>query len=225
LTDPGFRRPIVTEHISHLLKPKEAGMKRTKSNVLVAAAVAVLALSAAEAAWACTTQQQLTLLPRTGVAGSPVVVTGTGFDGSPVTIRWNSTTGPAVGSAQPASVSSFSAPAAIPADAAPGVYYLVAVSKGMVARAAISVQAPAAASSSNAPAATTASVRVASDDLWTGLQSRPTSISTDQATPDQGPAGRAMTAGLALAAAGIGGSAATGLIIARKRTKARRNSV
>jgi len=188
--------------------------------------VAVLALSAAGAAWACTTQQQLTLLPRTGVAGSPVVVTGTGFDGSPVTIRWNSTTGPAVGAAQPASVSSsFSAPAVIPADAVPGVYYLVAVSKGMVARAAISVQGPVVASSSNAPAASTASVRAASNDLWTGLQSSSTFISTDQATPVQVPTGLAMTAGLALAAAGIGGSAATGLIIARKRTKARRSAV
>jgi len=201
-------------------------MKRTKSNVLVAAAVAVLALSAAGAAWACTTQQQLTLLPRTGVAGSPVVVTGTGFDGSPVTIRWNSTTGPVVGAPQTASLSSFSAPATIPADAAPGVYYLVAVSKGMVARAAISVQASAS-SPSRAVAASNESTQQTSGDLWGALQGHSGAVqSVGQPTGSSDASGAGRAAGIALLATGIAGLGVgtTAFIARRKKAPANRSA-
>ena len=199
-----------------------------------------LALGLASIAWACSAQPSMQLMPRGGptVAGETIPVSGNGWTGltSTVQIRWNSATGPVIGTAE-RSDQGFSGSVTIPSDATPGVYYLIAqaaplarlpqmsaVTATDTARAAISIEAPAASSGSNLPAATNSLARAASDDLWTGLQAGSKSLSTTQTTPASNPAGSAMTAGLALAAAGIGGSAATGLVIARRKTKARRSS-
>jgi len=199
-----------------------------------------LMLGVASFAWACSAQPSMQLMPRTGptVAGETIPVNGNGWTGltSAVQIRWNSATGPVIGTAE-RNEQGFSGSVTIPADAAPGVYYLIAQSAPVTAqgvrvdtttdtaRAAISIEAASATSGSNLPTTANSSTRAASADLWTGLQAASKSLSTAQTTPAPSPAGSAMTAGLALAAAGIAGSAATGLIVARRRTKARRTSV
>gem|GEM_PF-1267136 len=216
-------------------------MKNRNKSLGIVIGTMALMLGVASFAWACSTQPSMQLMPRTGptVAGETIPVNGNGFTGfaSAVQIRWNSATGPVIGTAE-RNEQGFAGSVTIPADAAPGVYYMVATvppTHGLsqqpsiltadTARAAISIDAPSASSGSNLPATANSSIRAVSDDLWTGLQGGSKSLSSAQTTPASNPAGSAMTAGLALAAAGIGGSAAAGLIVARRKTKARRTSV
>jgi len=227
------------ERISNLTE-EETTMKNRNTRLGTFLGTMALMLGVASFAWACSPQPSMQLLPRTGPirAGETVPVNGNGWTGwtSTVQIRWNSAAGPIVGTAE-SNEQGFSGSVTIPADAAPGVYYLVAqaaplpgrpelsvITSTDTARAAISIDAPSG-SGSNLPTTANSSVRAASDDLWTGLQAGSKSLSSIQTTPANNSAGSAMTAGLALAAAGISGSAATGLIVARRKTKARRTSV
>jgi len=227
------------EPISHLIE-EETTMKNRNTRLGIFVGTMALMLGVASFAWACSAQPSMQLMPRTGPtrAGETVPVNGNGWSGfaGAVQIRWNSATGPVVGTAE-RNEQGFSGSVTIPADVAPGVYYLVAqpaplpgfAQQPMVlntgtARAAISIDAPSASSGSNLPTTANSSIRAASADLWTGLQADSKSLSTAQTAPATNPAGSAMTAGLALAAAGIGGSAAAGLIVARRKTKARRTS-
>lgn len=119
-------------------------MIRNKLGVAAFMAVAT-AMVVASAAWACTSQARSFALDGiTGPRGSEVTATGEAVlqDTAPMTIRWNSVSGPVL--AEVTSSYEFSVPLTIP-DAEPGVYYLVAVSGDTaMARAAFEVTGDAA---------------------------------------------------------------------------------
>jgi len=101
-------------------------MALNKRVLAVAAGLAGL-LSLAGVAWACTATTFITASPHIGAAGTLVRVDGSPFGVGPVEIRWNSATGPVLGTgAGP----TFSASVNIPAGFAPDIYYLVAVQQG-----------------------------------------------------------------------------------------------
>lgn len=108
-------------------------------------AVAMVTMVTVSTAWACTAQaRSFELNAISGPQGSDVTATGEAVlqDAAPMTIRWNSVTGPVL--AEVTSSSEFSVPMAIP-DVDPGVYYLIAVSDGTaMARAAFEVTGDAA---------------------------------------------------------------------------------
>lgn len=86
--------------------------------------VAGLLVGGATLAWACTAQATIQLSPRWGEPGSTVVVDGRSFvDGGPVSIRWDSPSGPQLATA---TGPSFSTAVTVP-DVDAGVYYVVAV--------------------------------------------------------------------------------------------------
>lgn len=86
--------------------------------------------AAAAPAFACSDNASITSNPSVGLAGSQVTVTGKQFNspdvGTPVEIRWNSSTGALLGSA---AGMSFSVTVQIPANAAPSNNYIVAVQR------------------------------------------------------------------------------------------------
>ena len=88
----------------------------------------VLVLGITSAAWACTGSppQISALAPQMGLAGSEVRVAGGNFAG-PVELRWNSVNGPLLATAVDGA--SFAVPVTIPADAQPGIFYVVAVQR------------------------------------------------------------------------------------------------
>lgn len=100
-----------------------------QSKVFVAVFVAgAAALVTASVAWACTSQaSSFGLDALAAPSGSEIRATGEAVvaDATPLTIRWNSASGPVV--AEVTSSDEFSVPVRIP-DVSPGVYYLVAVS-------------------------------------------------------------------------------------------------
>lgn len=104
-----------------------SGDRRTKGSLIgVLAVAAILVIPAV--AWACTAQASLNTSPSSGptpVEGSPTrtTVSGTSFGSRPVTIRWNSSTGTVIGTAQGPT---FSVQVSIPTGSAPDVYYIVA---------------------------------------------------------------------------------------------------
>jgi len=98
-------------------------MALNKRILALAAGLAGL-LSLAGAAWACTATTFITAGPHIGAPGTLVRVDGSPFGNGPVEIRWNSATGPVLGTA---TGPSFSASVNIPAGFAPDIYYLVAV--------------------------------------------------------------------------------------------------
>lgn len=99
-------------------------------------------------AWACSPQAYVNPLSTdTGREGAPLRVSGGSFlSGVPVEIRWNSPAGPLLGTAPGPN---FSTTVTVPADATPGVYYVVALARnadGTIAgkgSASFEVQAPA----------------------------------------------------------------------------------
>lgn len=95
-----------------------------KKILVVAAAAAAALLGLSALAWACTQSAYLEPILKPSPAGSLVGVSGDSFNSGPVEIRWDSAKGKVLGQA---SGPSFSVSVATPADAAPGVYYLVAV--------------------------------------------------------------------------------------------------
>ncbi|MDQ6778503.1 MAG: IPT/TIG domain-containing protein, partial [Actinomycetota bacterium] len=128
---------------------------------LIGLTVLAVPLAAAATAYACGPVASLTLSPSAGAPGSTVTVKGSGFytfgSGGQVEIWLGSTTTTTVSSTPPvlATVSpagpssSFSVDVTIPADVAPGDYYVAATqlqsdgtSSGVVARQPFTVVAP-----------------------------------------------------------------------------------
>lgn len=85
--------------------------------------MAVVVLSAAALAWACSPQAAIGLSSGNGRVGERTTVTGSGFTAAETEIHWNSLSGPVIGSA---TGRSFTVEVTIP-EAAPDVYYIVAV--------------------------------------------------------------------------------------------------
>lgn len=153
-------------------------------------------------AWACTPQPLLTLQgPATGPATSSVSVKGQLVPAGPAEVRWNSATGPVVGSAV-AENSVFATNVTIP-KSAPGVYYLVLVSGSeAIARAAFEV--------------TTAGPTASTSNPWEPTSAEQPASSTSNTTP--------LTAGMVLLSVGLvglaGGTAVA--VTTRKRVRASR---
>ncbi len=81
-------------------------------------------------AWACTAPSATNnLSSQIGAPGSRITVTAANFGATagPREIRWNSISGPLLATAEGAD---FSVPVTVPADAKPGVYYIVALARG-----------------------------------------------------------------------------------------------
>ncbi|MEX2620002.1 MAG: hypothetical protein WD250_07265 [Egibacteraceae bacterium] len=97
----------------------------TRAGALVTLAVVGLMLAAASVAFACTGQAQLyDITPARALPGETVTVGGSLFGDQPVELRLNS---PAGALLETARGPSFNMPVQIPADVAPGPYYVVAV--------------------------------------------------------------------------------------------------
>ncbi len=121
------------------IKGKEQRV-RTKRLVVASFAAVSSALLVASVAWACTSQaRSFGLDALAAPKGTEVRATGEAVvpAGSPLTIRWNSASGPVL--AEVTSSDKFTVPLRVP-DVAPGVYYLVATSGDTaLARAALEV--------------------------------------------------------------------------------------
>jgi len=95
---------------------------------IVAPAVVLAAVSVA---WACVPQGTLTLNPTQGAAGTRVMTSGSGFEGSePIEIRWESRTGPILATTTTTGPSFNNVPITIPASATGGVHYVSAANTG-----------------------------------------------------------------------------------------------
>jgi len=136
-------------------------MKAKRSVVSVLAIAAGVLVAAAGLAWACTAQSVVSVLPEKGAAGNVVTVTGKGFSSSPVEVRWGDQEGPVFASALGPE---FSVQATIPADATPGLYFL------MVGERAARVVEVTASTSGNPQ--TTAASSAGQADLWSGFEGR-----------------------------------------------------
>ena len=158
------------------------GSKGRRSSV-AALAGCLLALGAMGAAWACTVSPSLSVEPGFSTPGSLVTIQGAfiplgakagqSSEAGPVEIRWNSSDGPQIGTAQPSATPSpngtnFSVSVTIPDQAIPGVFYLVAIQRdslgNVVAKAAETFEVRSA-----GPSESRASQRAVSGDLWSAL--------------------------------------------------------
>lgn len=129
---------------------------------------AAAATCAASVAWACTFQPSIYhLSAQNGLPGSTVTVTGQAIPNHDrVEIRWNGATGPTLAVAPVEGNGSYSVPVTVPADAAPNVYMLVAVTDGVgVARSAFEVTGVAPGSGANQ--------RGRAGDVWEFSQTGP----------------------------------------------------
>ena len=99
-------------------------MGNLRVRALMGVSLMCVVIGAATFAFACTTQIEVRVDPPYGLSGSQARVTSRGYlPGEPVEIRWNSASGPVLGRA----TGDFSMIVTIPADARPGVSYIVAV--------------------------------------------------------------------------------------------------
>lgn len=106
-------------------------MRRTAAFGFVSAILVAVAFGATS--FACTSLATLNLSKPSGAAGEQLTVTGSSFGVStatspaaPVLLHWNAMDGPVVAQATPDATGSISATFAVPADAAPGAYVVIA---------------------------------------------------------------------------------------------------
>jgi len=159
-------------------------MNRKTPATFAAALAFVIALGAL--AWACTPQTVITQLrPLSGPAGTTLAISGS--TPAPTEIRWNSTEGSVLANASGAN---FSVTASIPADAKPGVYYLISNGRAL--------------ETFEVTSAGQASVpQAAQTDLWSGFkQGSAQSLGTEPAPSPSGHGMRSM--GLAFVGLGLG---------------------
>lgn len=164
-------------------------------------------LMVASFAWACTPATTVHLSANSGPAGTLVNITGkTAFPDKPVEIRWNSTDGALLGTVQGAS---FAAALTVPAEASPGVYYLVADG-----RARDTFEVTGRATSTKAP-------KVLSNDLWSGFaaSSRPALADSSLAQGGAKANPNSLPVGLGLAGIGLGGLLFASLAVMKKRSR------
>lgn len=162
------------------------------------AAVALIA----SAAWACTGSAPATSIsPKAAEPGAQVTVSGTNYAAAPVEVRWNGVPGPVLATAQGPH---FSQAVTLPADAAPGMFYLTVVQRdaagSVTYKVADTVEVTAPASDAGTAAPSTAS---ATGDLWSGFgtASGP-SASGNAATPAPSSGSGNMALGMGLMAVG-----------------------
>ncbi|MGH2772933.1 MAG: hypothetical protein ACRDIU_07355 [Actinomycetota bacterium] len=176
---------------------------RTK---LVAFGAIAVVLFAAGLAWACTEAAGISLGTSSGPAGTPVTITGKAFAPGPVEIRWNSSDGQLIGTADGPD---FSVQVTPPAGTRADVFYVVAIQNGTAgnfkATETFEVTGPAGAASGST-----------SNELWSGFsRSAP---AAEDGIRTEGPGSSAL-AGAGLLAAGavaLIGSLAVALVARRK---------
>jgi len=154
-------------------------------------------------AWACTPATTVHTSVNSGLAGTLVNITGkTAAADKPVEIRWDRNDGSLLGTVQGAS---FATVIKIPADADPGVYYLVADGR---ARDTFEVTGPGA-----------VPTKALSGDLWNGFStSAPPAIRSSEQIQGASPArSSTLPLGLALATVGIGGLLVSSSFMVMKR--------
>jgi len=172
--------------------------------ILAAAATVVgLMFVLGAAAWACTPQTIITQLrPLSGPAGTMLSIGGS--TPTPVEIRWNSADGPVLTSA---SGPQFSVSAAIPANAKPGVYYLLSNGRALETFQVTS-------------AGQAASPQPIRSDLWAGFDRAPAkSLGAEAARAVPGPSSR--NAGVALLAIGLVASFSAVAVFGAKRGRSK----
>lgn len=102
---------------------------RLRRGALSGFGLLALSLAGASFAWACAPQATVKADPSSGVSGSRVKVSATGFRDAPVAIYWGSATGPVLATQNGPS---FSVTVTIP-KASPGVHYITAQHTGDLA--------------------------------------------------------------------------------------------
>ena len=180
-------------------------MRLAKMRIPVALAVAaVLALAAA--AWACTPQSTMTLLIDRAPGRTRDAATGqVPVARTPLEVRWNSNTGPVLGSGVSSSEGAYSIDFTVP-DAAPGVNYVILTSGGD-RLSAVPFQVTAAGELT--PVA-------GGSDLWSGFSQSRAQLSEAQSPAETTEDGK-LPAGIALLAVGAVAGGASAAVIARRR--------
>jgi len=180
---------------------------------MFAAALAVL-LAVTGAAWACSAVSTITIAPGAAPAGSRLDVSGQTptYGSGPLELRWNSASGPVVGSAVVASDKTFATQVTIPQTPA-GVYLLTLVAADQTLARTVVEVAP-----SNSPL--DPALRTIANDAWSGFKTTAADLGAN--SPSSAPMRGSAAAGLALSAAGLMALSA-GLVIAI-RTRVRRRS-
>lgn len=101
-------------------------MKRRSGGVAFALCTAALVLSITSWAWACTRQVVISISPKSGPAGTTIIVTGEGFNRLvPVEIRWKDVNGVKLGETTPQLNGTFSVEVKVPS-APPQIYDVIA---------------------------------------------------------------------------------------------------
>jgi len=193
-------------------------MKITRNKGIGTMLAAMVMLSAASLALACTGQTRiLSITPQAGSPATAITVKGEAIvPGTPVEIRWNGLNGAELANATAGPGGTFSAAVNVP-EAAPGVYYLV-VSAGetAVARNAFEVTESASASNGRASAANVPG-RSVSSDLWNGLSANRGAVDAGTVAGTSRTRGPGALIGIALAGAGAVAMSGVVLTVSRRR--------
>lgn len=112
---------------------------RGRSLAGAALAITIAGITAGAVAWACVPVATLNVSPGQARAGQEVTLTGNFYNSKPVVVRFNALDGPVVGTIQPipqpgGTSSVLNGRVAIPADAKPGNYTLIAFQEADVGR-------------------------------------------------------------------------------------------
>ncbi|HVE46587.1 MAG TPA: hypothetical protein VNA57_07570 [Acidimicrobiales bacterium] len=150
-------------------------MERSARKIALAGALAtVLGISVMGVAFACSASSRISARPGSGVPGSSIKLTGSNFNDDEIAIQWNSTTAPTL---LKVNGPSFSVNVTVPANASPGVYYIVATTDGFRARTSFTVTSPGDAvieSSESAPAEVTSNSASAGEEPENTTSPQPT---------------------------------------------------
>jgi len=179
-------------------------------------------------AWACTPQQQISILPRSGPAGSSVAVNGIGFGSplvtgpGPIEVHWNSVDGALLATTLQ---SDFALAFQAPVGAQAGVYYVVVIRRDAAGSIVGKVAETFEITGSSGNGSATARSRALSDSLWNGFGSSGSSATLGASASLANSSTQAVRTHLGLAASGATAvlAGAGGLLIYVRRKRALTN--
>jgi len=172
-------------------------------------------LSSLAAAWACTpAATSFQIIPSIGKPGVKVTATGQNF-AAPVEIHWNSAEGVLVGAGQGGNPT---VEFAVPADAAPGVYYVVAIQRNKAGEPVSKISSSFEVTASTTGKASNAAAAIPAQDLWSGFSAGSPNLGAapESAAADAGTSPGLM-AGMVLAASGTASLLTLTVVGLRKR--------
>lgn len=214
------------------MKARSVDQRRYSASLLLAGALAIALVGTA---WACTTSPTITPEESSGIAGTSVTIDasftpfGKSYSGMPapaglVEVRWDSAEGAVIGTGSPGEPavgqsSNLSIPVTIPAEAAPGHYYLVAIQRDLkgtvIAKASETFEVTGSARRSPANAGGRAAT---AQDLWSGFGE---GTSTGGSAPATGPESRPLPVLLGAALLTVGAIGLLGSVaVFRRKTEA-----